>query len=420
MELNVKVTAKAATLTLVPVKKGSNNLNADAGTNDRVGSSPASCTFYPKSHALTPFPSGIAAPVEATLSHLSTMIQFLKAHLFGGENTAPVASFGQELYPLLSGTLLPFGTQAATCSATGSPILAVRGGRGGFKRGAKSARPVSRGKKRNVRALPASWPRCPLLLAALVENLLSVAVSFAVDEHARVAKAAAAFEAKLVDSGFVKEEQAQELRSYVADVDVNRVNRQRQNLLVKAREILLRANNNVVTVEQATEKVSLFDREKLAAAGIGMQEGGGGGRATERALHRLSSPAASCFSPAEVDQTMLQSVYALPKMNVSVSAKEFIDLVQCTLSAMRKAKQELYVLGRMVAVMVFVCGMRTGRHNLTQRRAGVLPSHCPAPCKCTLGFATAWICSALSSPWRARSCLRPVGVPAASLVVVCG
>jgi hypothetical protein len=38
---------------------------------------------------------------------------------------------------------------------------------------------------------------------------------------------------------------------------------------------------------------------------------------------------------------MLESVYALPKMDVSVSAKEFIDLVQTTLAAMRKAPQEL-------------------------------------------------------------------------------
>lgn len=96
-----------------------------------------------------------------------------------------------------------------------------------------------------------------------------MAVSLPVDEHERVAQAAREFEIMLVTMGFVTEEQAQELRTYVADVDANRVNRQRQNLLVKAREILLKANNNVVTVEQKTEKVSLFDVAKLADAGIG-------------------------------------------------------------------------------------------------------------------------------------------------------
>lgn len=51
-------------------------------------------TSPPAVHVLT---------AKARLEHLSAMVRFLKSHVFGGEETVVVATFGQQLYPLLSG-----------------------------------------------------------------------------------------------------------------------------------------------------------------------------------------------------------------------------------------------------------------------------------------------------------------------------
>lgn len=105
-----------------------------------------------------------------------------------------------------------------------------------------------------------------------MEHVLAPAVALSAAEHERVARAASEFEDMLVTSALAPEDNSNELRVYVADIDVNRINRQRQNLLVKAREALLTSNKNVVSVEHKTERGALLDASKLKATGKGAME----------------------------------------------------------------------------------------------------------------------------------------------------
>lgn len=104
--------------------------------------------------------------------------------------------------------------------------------------------------------------------AVVIENVLAPAVSLPAAEHGRVAQAATTFEDQLVASGLVDKGVATELHTYVADLNVTKVNRQRQELLVRARDILMSSNKNVVAVDHGTERGALFDAEKLVAEGF--------------------------------------------------------------------------------------------------------------------------------------------------------
>lgn len=134
-------------------------------------------------------------------------------------------------------------------------------------------------------SLPPLSPFPSLSPATIIENVLAPAVALPSAEHAQVAQAATAFEEQLPALGLVVETEieadaegqpaaatstpsASELRAYVAGASVNHVNRRRQELLDKARTILTSSNNNVVTVEHATEPGALFDAAKLAEQGL--------------------------------------------------------------------------------------------------------------------------------------------------------
>ncbi len=112
--------------------------------------------------------------------------------------------------------------------------------------------------------------------------MLAPAVAQSSSEHAKVAQAALAFETQLTTMGLVEKEQAKQLEVYVADFAVNKINRHRQELVVRARDILVPPNKNVVTVEQGTEPGALFDLDKLNA-----EEGFGGSGGKRRVRNDL-------------------------------------------------------------------------------------------------------------------------------------
>eukprot|EP00055_Hartaetosiga_balthica_P009844 m.40331 g.40331 ORF g.40331 m.40331 type:complete len:743 (+) comp6920_c0_seq1:67-2295(+) len=150
----------------------------------------------------------------------------------------------------------------------------------------------------------------PQFFDAVVEHLLSKAVSLQAsnaDLHKKVVEATAALQRQLVRFSIIPAGDTQ-LTDYVARVKLHSTNRERQECIVHARQILLSDNLNTICVEHKTEKGGLF-------------------------------PAMEQFTDGDTAE-LRESIYSLPSYHITETTKKFVNLLYSTLDAATSTESE--------------------------------------------------------------------------------
>ncbi|EGD72204.1 hypothetical protein PTSG_00225 [Salpingoeca rosetta] len=152
------------------------------------------------------------------------------------------------------------------------------------------------------------------LLEAVTKHLLAKAVPLHTDNddlHSKVKGSVQRLEAFLRDAHVVQGKDAAVLSTYVDNVGLHNHNRKRQEVLARARALMLADNFNTIQVEHATERGGLFP-------------------ATEQVFEGD-------------DAALRESIFSLPTCHITETTKKVMDLVYITLDECAKADQSTRV-----------------------------------------------------------------------------
>lgn len=146
----------------------------------------------------------------------------------------------------------------------------------------------------------------PSLCTAVIEQFLAGVIPLhesQLQAHKQVADGTVAFERQLRDMRLAPED-ASTLSDYVSNVDLHHSNKLREELLCKARDIMLASRFNTVRVRHDTERGGLFPQDAGSDAAL------------------------------EDAEELAESIYRLPACAISQATQSVVELAYTTLSEM--------------------------------------------------------------------------------------
>eukprot|EP01147_Barroeca_monosierra_P009001 gene9001-1331_t len=187
-------------------------------------------------------------------------------------------------------------------------------------------KPVSTRSQRNKKRLAQE--------EAVTKHLLAKAVPLHVDDaemHEKIISSVAQLEGFMENVGFSIDTSQGPFTSYVQRVRLHDQNRRRQDILARARSLMLMDNFNTIRVEHATERGGLFPSS---------QSGGGSANIVNSAFFWALAHLVSFCTVFEGDTPELrESIYRLPSCCVTETTKKVMDLLYMTLDECREADQ---------------------------------------------------------------------------------